>query len=309
MTVKNTKAEILEALKQAHEENEKLRSMCGTNQTTITNTTKVVELAAEDVKSNIFSAEMNDKYTNLTKAIEIQEEKLKELYGIEQELLTLETVVNASKTLIFQMRKEEKDFSADIEDKKEKKKLEYDALQESLKQSYKQSEDALMEQHRRSEEEYKYNLLRKRKLEEDEYADKKAARDKADAEKKAELDARENAIKEQEEEIQAMREEIAGIQEKIDNYYDKGYEAGEKAAGKEYGYKKVLADKEHEFEIKTLNNEITVLKKSLEEKTCKIEALEIKLDEAYRQINSLATSTVEASGNIKVLGNVSGAGK
>ena len=309
MTVKNTKAEILEALKQAHEENEKLRSICGTSQTTITNTTKVVELAAEDVKSNIFSAEMNDKYTNLTKAIEIQEEKLKELYGIEQELLTLETVVNASKTLIFQMRKEEKDFNADIENKKQKKRDEYDALQESLKQSYKQSEDALMEQHKRSEEEYKYNLSRKRKLEEDEYADKKAARDKADAEKKAELDARENAIKEQEEEIRAMREEIAGIQEKIDDYYDKGYEAGEKAAGKEYGYKKALTEKEHEFAIKTLESKVTILENTVDEKERKIESLEDKLDAAYAHINSLATSTVEASGNIKVLGNVSSAGK
>ena len=308
VTMKSTKQEIFDALQKAVAENKQMREVCTSKDMKAANES-VLKAAAKDVENNIFSTEMKEKFDNLTKAIEIQEAKLKELYGIEQELLTLETVVNASKALTIQMRKEEKDFSADIENQKQKKRDEYDALQESLRESYKQSEKSLMEQHRRSEEEYKYNLSRKRKLEEDTYADEKAARDKADAEKKAELDARENAIKEQEEEIRAMREEIAGIEEKVKDSYDKGYDAGEKAAGKEYGFKKVLTEKEHEFAIKTLESKVTILENTVDEKERKIESLEDKLDAAYAHINSLATSTVEASGNIKVLGNVSGAGK
>lgn len=305
MTLKNTKTEILDELKKVSEENAKLRSMCstGSEDTKKTAEKAVVAAAAVDVKNNIFSTEMNDKFTNLTEAIAIQEARLKELYGIEKELLDLTTVVNASKELQMQVEKQKNEFIAETEADKQKKLAEVAALITETKANHDALKKELAAQRKKDDEEYEYDLKRERKIEADEYADKKAARDKEDAEKAAELKAREEAVAAQEEEIQKMRDEIMGFDEKLKESYNNGYNDGDKAAGKEYGYKKNLADKEHEFEIRTRDSEIAALKKTVEEKTDKIAALETKLDAAYTQINALATSTVEASGSIKVLGN------
>ena len=311
MTTKNTKAEILDALQKVSEENARLRSVCltGDENTGKAAAKAVIEEAGKDVKNNIFSDEMNKKFTNLTEAIALQEKRLKELYGIEKELLELAVVVNASKELQMQVEKQKNEFIKDIEADKHKRIAEVSALIEEAKADYEALKKRLEDERNKEEAEYQYNLKRKHKIESDEYADKKAARDKVDAEKAAELKAREEAVAAQEKEINTMRDQIMGFDEKLKESYNTGYTDGDKAAGKEYGYKKSLADKEHEFEIKTRDNEIAALKKTLDEKTAKIAALENKLDAAYTQINALATSTVEASGSIKVLGNTTTSSK
>ena len=311
MTTKNTKAEILDELKKVAEENERLRSMCSTGSEDTKKTTAkvVIEAAEKDVKNNIFSTEMNDKFTNLTDAIKLQEDRLAELYGIEKELLDITMVINASKELQLQTEKNVKEFIADAQMDKQKKLAEIAAQIAEAKTDYEELKKELAVQRKKESEEYEYDLKRKRKIEEDTYADKKAARDKEDAEKAAELEARENALVAKEEDIQKMRAEIAGFEERLSETYGEGYTDGEKAAGKEYGYKKSLAEKEHEYEIKTRDSEITALKAALVEKSQKIASLEEKLDAAYTKINTLATSTVEASGNIKVLGGMTGTGK
>ena len=228
MTTKNTKAEILDELKRVSEENKKLRSMCSTGSEDAKKEveTEIVTAATDDVNDNIFSTEMKDKFVNLVQAIKILEDRLTELYGIEKELLELETVVNASKELQLQTEKRKKEFIAEAEDDKSKKLVEVATKIAEAKADYEELKKDLAIQRKKENEEYEYDLKRQRKIEADTYADKKAARDKADAEKAAELKAREDAVAAQEEDIQAMRAEIAGIETKVKESYEKGYTDG-----------------------------------------------------------------------------------
>ena len=122
ITLKNTKAEILEALNKALER-EKKNNQAKSNPEKEEEERKVqqaITSSKENVEKNIFSTELINKFKDLEVAIKAEEEKLKNLYGIEKELNNLTLVTNAGKDLL-----------ADIDNKK---KIETDRLNNSIKE-------------------------------------------------------------------------------------------------------------------------------------------------------------------------------
>ena len=99
ITLKNTKAEILEALNEALEREKDLQKVKyePEKEEKQRKQEKAIEETRENVEQKIFSDELNSKFENLEIAIKAEEEKLKELYGIEKELSNLVVVVNAGK--------------------------------------------------------------------------------------------------------------------------------------------------------------------------------------------------------------------
>lgn len=311
MTMKNTKQEILDELDRVSKEAKEMAAVCSVPGEEAEKVRKeaVVEAAAEDVSNNIFSAEMNDKFTNLTEAIEIQEQKLTELYGVEKELMNLTTVINASKEKQVALKKENDEVRADLEKAKSET---IESTRAAVNAAFAEADQAkkdLEAERKKEEAEYQYNLKWARKKEQDEYEEKKALRDKADAEREAAVEQREIAVLEREEEIAEMEATIAGIDSRLKESYEDGYAAGEKDAGREYGYKKAMAEKDAAHEKESLEKEIAYLKEAVEEKTDKIRLLEEKLNDAYCEIKDLAGRTVEASGGVKILNGNTPSGK
>ena len=122
ITLKNTKAEILEALNQALEREKNINKTKSDPQKEEVERKKKESISEskENIKQNIFSDELITKFKNLEMAIEALEEKLKNLYGLEGELNNFTLVVNA-----------EKDFLADLEIKK---KVETEKLETSIQE-------------------------------------------------------------------------------------------------------------------------------------------------------------------------------
>ena len=122
ITLKNTKAEILEALNQALEREKNINKTKSDPQKEEVERKKKESISEskENIKQNIFSDELITKFKNLEMAIEALEEKLKNLYGLEGELNNFTLVVNA-----------EKDFLADLEIKK---KVEIEKLETSIQE-------------------------------------------------------------------------------------------------------------------------------------------------------------------------------
>ena len=122
ITLKNTKAEILEALNQALEREKNINKTKSDPQKEEVERKKKESISEskENIKQNIFSDELINKFKNLETAIEALEEKLKNLYGLEGELNNFTLVVNA-----------EKDFLADLEIKK---KVETEKLETSIQE-------------------------------------------------------------------------------------------------------------------------------------------------------------------------------
>jgi putative protein kinase ArgK-like GTPase of G3E family len=113
ITLKNTKAEILEALNEALDREKNIAKMKyePEKEEKKQKVEKAIEVSKENVEQKIFSEELNNKFKDLENAIQAEEEKLKELYGVENELNNFVVVVNAGK-----------DYMAELEIKKKVKK-------------------------------------------------------------------------------------------------------------------------------------------------------------------------------------------
>ena len=97
ITLKNTKQEILDALNEAllrEKNNAKMKSDPVAEEKKRKSEVAVSE-TKKNVEQNIFSAELINKFKDLEFAISEEEEKLKNLYGIEKELNNLTLVINA----------------------------------------------------------------------------------------------------------------------------------------------------------------------------------------------------------------------
>ena len=122
ITLKNTKAEILNALNEALEREKNMAKIKyePEKEEKKQKTEKAIETTRESVEQKIFSEDLNNKFLSLETAIEAEEEKLKELYGIEKELNNLVVVVNAGK-----------DYMAELENNK---KIKTEELNNSIKE-------------------------------------------------------------------------------------------------------------------------------------------------------------------------------
>jgi len=75
---------------------------------------KAIEVTRENVEQKIFSEELNKKFRDLEIAIEEEERKLSELYGIEKELSNLVVVINAGKDYISELENNKKRKTEEI---------------------------------------------------------------------------------------------------------------------------------------------------------------------------------------------------
>lgn len=110
ISLKNTKAEILEALNDAlAREKEALKNKSNPIEEQKIKTTKeAVKETKENVKAEIFSEKLSEKFKKLEIALEEEENRLKELYGVEQELNNLTIVVNTHKDMMNNLEKTKK---------------------------------------------------------------------------------------------------------------------------------------------------------------------------------------------------------
>lgn len=304
VTMKSTKQEIMDAL---HEAERALKQKHEIVTTPAEEKKKVEEEAtiteaAQDVEANIFSDEINKKYKNLAEAIALMEARLKEQYEVEAALLNLVNVTNAAKELQLQMQRENEELERSLEAREKEQRENHVAALNKLDAEYEEKKASLEAERRREKEEYNYNTKRERKMNNDKYADERAAIEKEMAAARAEAEKLAADTEKRKAEIEEMEKKIADFPEVLKAEHDKGYTEGEKAAGKEYGYKKNMSDKEHEFELRERDNQIARLTTEVNEKAAKIASLEEKLDAAYAQLRELATKTVESNGSIKVIG-------
>lgn len=263
----------------------------------------IVESAKKSVKQNLFSEELSKKFSELESAIEIKSAELKELYGVESELQSLTAVVNARKEMTAKLDEEMITKRTEIETMKEEMLKEYSDKKKEAATDFALYQDDLKKQREREKEEYAYDLKRSRTKENDEWEDEKAARETAiaDLELKAkemfaEAEAKVNYITE-------LEEKVNSIPKLIEEAKAQGAEEATKEAGKEYGYKKTMAEKEYSYEKQRLEDKIERLETELAKSTDLNDSLQVKLDNVYAQIRELATKTVESTGGVKILGN------
>ena len=285
ITLKNTKAEILEALNQALEREKNINKTKSDPQKEEVERKKKESISEskENIKQNIFSDELINKFKNLETAIEALEEKLKNLYGLEGELNNFTLVVNA-----------EKDFLADLEIKK---KVEIEKLETSIQEleaEYKKKNKELEEEYAtkaktlklerdREVEEYDYKLKREREIVNNKWEDEKKIREVNLRNLEDEAKKKLKEVTEKETYLKELEQKVEGIPEMMLKEYERGRKEATAELKKEQEYQTELLKKDFQNTIDRQADKI----KSLEGELEKISALNVSMQDKMDMYFSL----------------------
>lgn len=234
---------------------------------------------------------LGEAYKRLKKtneAIEVQEERLKELYNINAEADSLAALIAAQKKQ-----------KAEFEDEMRFQKEQWQKEKTDLLAARKEEEDTLKKQRKREEEEYSYTLQQKRKMEQDQYLDKKTRQEKELAEQKAvfdrEIHKRELAVKESEDELAALRKDVAAFPEKLEKETEKAVAENTKMLKAEFDHSFVLHKKETENDIKLKEQSIQNLQQRIKELEAQLKQAFSKVDSAESSVKEITIKAIESS--------------
>ena len=260
-----------------------------------------------------------EKLEQLTRAVRLQEGKLKDLYDIEYAADTMAKLVGAYADEKEQLEKEyasrnaslEEDYARrteELERSYAERKAELEREIENTRAQWKEEEEDRKVAREREQAEYEYNRDRTRRLEEDEYAEQRAALNRElislREEAEREIAARKEAIERREEEFERMRAEIEGFPQRLEMAAQNARAEAIAELKKETDNKAALIEVEHEWEKKALEQTISHLSdlnSSLEEK---IVSLSKDLRDARKQLNVIAEKAVEGTSISKAFESV-----
>lgn len=307
ITLKNTKAEILDALNEALKREKNINKMKSDpikeeqkqkEETAIKNT-KV------NVEKNIFSQELINKFNELELAISTLENKLKELYGVEKELNNLTVIMNAGKDCIANIEEEKQQKKNELEEMIKKLDEEYKEKKEELEKEYTKQANNLKIERKREEEEYNYNTKREREINNNKWQDEKNKREQELKLKEEEINKMHKDAKEKEKYIQDLEKKVEEMPKTLLSEYEKGSKDTKLELEKEYKYTTELLKKDFQSIIDRQTDKIESLNEELRKITEQNISLQEKVDKAYIEIKELASKTVETTGAVKIIGNSS----
>lgn len=307
ITLKNTKAEILEALNDALEREKNINKIKSdpVKEEKKKQEEKAIKDTKENVEKNIFSQELINKFNELELAINTLENKLKELYGVEKELNNLTIIMNAGKDCIASIEEEKKLKKQELEDAIKKLDEEYKTKKEELESSYNKQVNELKLERKREEEEYNYSTKREREINNNKWLDEKSKREQELKQKEEETNKIHKEAKDKEKYIVDLEKEVEELPKVLQSEYEKGAKDTKSELEKEHKYEIELLKKDYQSTIDRQNDKIESLKEELASTTAQNSMLQEKVDKAYIEIKELASKTVETTGAVKIISNPS----
>ncbi len=308
ITIKNTKAEILDALNAALEREKKIaitKSNPEKEEKEI-KVAKAIESSKVNVEKNIFSEELNKKFNDLEIAIAAEEDKLKNLYGIEKELNELTLVINAGKDCVLEIENNKRIKSEELDNEIKELELKYKQKSEALQEEYEKMAKDLKTKRDRENEEYEYKIKREREIDSNKWNDEKSERENKLAKAEEETRRLLEEAKEKVEYIKELEEKVNGIPELLEKEYARGKKEITVELERDHKYETELLKKDYINQIDRQNDKIEALKEEIANVNNLNNMLQEKMDKAYAQLKELATKTVESAGGVKIIGNNQG---
>ena len=307
ITLKNTKQEILDALNEAllREKNNLKMKSNPEEEEKVRKEEKAVLETKKNVEENIFSTELINKFKDLELAIASEEEKLKNLYGVEKELNNLTLVINTGKDFLMELDLKKKNEEARIKNEIKELEDEYNKKANELNSDYELKAKTLKIEREREVEEYNYKIKRERELDNNAFLDLKKTREASLKEMEEETKKLLEDAKEKEKYLSDLEKQVNDIPNLLVKEYERGKKEVTSELTKEHKYEIELLKKDYENQVARQNDKIESLKEELEKANNLTISLQEKMDKAYLELKELATKTVEANGGVKILGQSS----
>ncbi|MCL1803986.1 MAG: hypothetical protein FWG30_10225 [Eubacteriaceae bacterium] len=304
MTMKNTKAEILDALSAALSRAQAAeKGRLDPIKTEKAQTEKrVVASAKEAVEQNIFSVELNNKFKDLQAAITVEETRLNELYSVSTELQKLTLIIEAGRERQEQIESENSEKLESARIALELLKTEHSEKKAELQEEYDSITKKLKTDRAREAEEFGYSLKREREKENNAWEDVKAAREAALQNKEEKAAAMLAEAEAKAEYVKSLESKVEGIADLVDKEKAAAVKSALSELNREHDHKAALIEKDYQSAIARSEDKNAYLEKELESLGKANVALQNKLDKAYAEIKELATKTVESASGVKIIG-------
>jgi len=257
----------------------------------------VTQLKTDYEESKNGIEESQKEYKEIKEAIKIQEQKLKDLFGIEETLVKLSDLISYHNNREVELDIRYNQMTIDAENKLSEHKAKIKQDIEDLKQSYS-----------RKAEEFEYDFEREKKIRQDETDDLFAAKKKElllheQQVNKSLSDRQDEFVKSKEEffkekrTIENYEAEIEELRNDRDEDIQAAKEEAKAKAKKSFDYEVRYIKKDLETKLDIANNKIETLENNVSEKGETIIELQEKLEAAYNKLESLANKSMETSAN------------
>ncbi|MDE6005303.1 MAG: hypothetical protein K2G88_07965 [Oscillospiraceae bacterium] len=275
-------------------------------------TARTLELAKKVVDRGILNAETTDKYFEVMKKIEEKKQDIKKFYSIEADENSLQAIQKAYAVLSEKFREELIEENNAFQEKlEETKKDTQDKLAQSqedtnlkvseIQQKKKELEKEYQQSATREKEQYTYDLKRARKQAREE-------REKMIAERELALKEKENEAQEAKQKCLDKIKEISDMEAKVENIpvliektKQESATAKEKELNKDYGYHKMLEEKDNQNKINELQAELDRMEQKYNTLLDEKDELSDKLDKCNAESRQLTSDTVKSIGGINIL--------
>ena len=310
VSAKSTKAELL---KHIEEQNAKLKAMADAKADSQAIAKKredkrIVEEAQLSTTEGMLQGVQNlvedfhvlvEEYKNLQAATEIKKAELKELHGIEEDLLNMEAIHNA--LVDIQVECQEATNTLQREKQAELKRItaEHNEKVAALDKEYKAAAKETEALRKRTEEEYQYQLQKAHREQKDkleaELADmRKTTHDYCDR-KEAEIKAHLEALEVQAVALAHREKDMSILEEQAENAYEEGYAKAKADAAKDYAFEKKTLEAKHDKEEALLKAELKAAEHNVKDLEARVKAYEAQMSELRQNQQNLAEKVVEAS--------------
>jgi hypothetical protein len=270
------------------------------------NEKRAVEATKKAVEESVFSKELNEKFKDLQAAIQAEENRLQELYGVGREVQKLALAIEAGRDRISAIEAERTEKEEASRSSLEKMKAEFELKKTELQAEHDTILKKLKMERTREGEEYQYNLTRMREREDNAWTDEKAVREAALQKKEAAATALLAEAESKAGYIQSLEEKTETIPSQIAAERAAAIASTTEALKREYDHQTALAEMEHNSSVLRLEDKVSYLEKQLAASAKAVEVLQGKLDKAYSEMRDLAAKTVESTGGLKILNNDKG---
>ncbi len=248
------------------------------------------------------------RFRSLQKAVEVKEEEVKELYGIEKSASALAALIEAQ-------NQKRRDFESETTQQREELKRELDETRLAWQKERQTHEAELRERESsekkardREKEQFDYAFKREQQSLRDKLNDEKSTLEKdlrlkrETAEK--DLAERERVLVEKETELNMLRANATAFPKELDAAVDKAIKEATDKLKLESKNREDLLKKEFEGVRNVLTTQNESLEKTAKHLAEQNERLSKQLEAAYQKVQEIAEKTVESAGHSKSLADL-----
>ena len=248
------------------------------------------------------------KYRQVKQAVEVRENELEEIYGIEKSALSLAALIEAQ-----QQRRQQTE--TELTERKEELTLEIETLRANWKQEKETHEAEIKERdageqkrREREREEYTYSFQREQQLAGERFEDEQARQDRELVNRREQMEKeladRERTIVERENELSELRKQVSAFPKELETALSHAVTQATQRVEAEASSREELLRKEFDGERNVLVTRTESLEKTVAEQGEQIARLSRQVENAYNQVQDIATKAIEGASQAKTIGNL-----